>query len=876
MNTARISVVNAFAALLLLTPVLAAEDNKDFMCGPIDCDVLKNHPEVRFAKMFAAGEDKRPPTLEDIPDLRRRFWETYAFDPTSKDCDNAREDLAQALFAKDLIYLQANVLARVWAPNPHRLTGEQEELPTKAIAFLTGHGDDGIPTLARPEFYAWVNATRDAMGTSRKLDDKLVVDWNASFGILSPAFRKAMNLSGKEYQAYVMERDWAEFAAKNRVPAGYNHAETYGIFLYYRAGDNSFSDANIIYAGMEKALGKAPVHAAAELVRVSPKTETGNLVRRPDLGEPVKLGPGGSKVADYDAPVPKGVIGVYTNPALAMEILATQDDDRRYLLYLLKHQYWKNASSIKEATDEWTFAAALYKQLALSFADEQEVLQAAGKVRTATKRWITGNVMDQRAIGATRNVPLEAFEDILARQDPKGYVRATLAFDQDLQTREAVDAAYQKLVASRSEQAILATAQRIVSDKPLFGYRLELQEFLRTMSAPPPAPKPAEVAIDDPQYLAWKGFESGAKASYATQIWVPDPRAVADPNTLVPGHIVDRHTFTLRSITPDQANLWLTEIAYDAKGNVGPPHDSEIAYPAKLSRPNPSAAPASSDDATMSPRAKRGATRGAAPARTTREVTPNAPTPDLIGYTMPLTDPIESGDEIVVIHGRRIATHWVAAHYTFKPESPFKDNTLTVKVWTSDAVPSRLVRKTQDRITPPGRGGGIERYVKETWLESFEGTRAGIAVPDASLPATTGYVPPRVASGRAASVENAAPGPQAQPAPPAAQAPARVPARAPRVRSRPGQSPPDTVLAERYNADLQRYLKVKRALNQLVRKQAAQGVQLPADISEARDRLETQATAAVYAMQNHNADQEQKCLKDLEDTADVIEKYLNQ
>ena len=875
MDTARNSVAIAFVALLLVTSVAAADDNKDFTCGPIDCNTLKDHPDVRFAKMFAAGEDKRPPRLDDLPDLRRRFWEMYAFDPTSKDCDNAREDFAQALFVKDLLYLQVNVVARIWAPNPHRLTGEQEDLPSRLLAFATGHGDDGIPQLAQPEFYDWVNATRDRLQPSNKVDDKIVADWNAAFGILSPAFRKAANFSGKEYQAYVMERDWAEFAAKNKVPAGYDHAETYGIFVYYRSGNNSFSDANIIYSGMEKALGKAPVHAAAELVRVSPKTETGNLVRRPDLGQPEKLGPGGSAVPDYDAPVPKGVIGVYTNPALAMEILATQDDDRRYLLYLLKHQYWKNAASIKQATDEWTFAAALYQQLTSAFANEQEVLHAAGKVRTATKRWISGNVMDQRALGATRNVPLEAFEDVLAREDPRGYVRATLAFDQDLQTRAEVDAAYQKLVASGSEKAVLETAQRIVADKPMFGYRLELQDFLKTMNGPPPAPKPAEVLVDDPLYLGWKGFEAGAKASYATQIWVPDPHVTPDPNKLLPGHFTERHTFTLRSITPDQALFWLTEIAYDADGSSSRPHDSEFAYPAKLRRPDPSAAPASSDDAPGPSRAKRGMTRSPS-ARATPQDIPllNAPAPDLIGYTNPSTAPNETGDEIVEIHGRRLATHWEAAHFTFKPNSPYKDNTLTVKVWTSDAVPSGLVRKTQDRICPPGRGGGIERYIKETWLESFEGTRAGVADPDPSAPATTGYVPPRVPAGSAASAGSGSAGPQTQPSRPTAQPPA--PGRPPRDRSRPAPSPADAALSERFTTDMARFQKVRRALNVLLRLQAGQGTPPPADITDARDRLQKEATAALQARQTRNPEQEEKSLQELEDTAAVIEKYLNQ
>ena len=52
-----------------------------------------------------------------------------------------------------------------------------------------------------------------------------------------------MNFGGKEYQEYVMERDWAEFSALDRVPAGYNHKETYGVFLYFRAGNKSFHDA---------------------------------------------------------------------------------------------------------------------------------------------------------------------------------------------------------------------------------------------------------------------------------------------------------------------------------------------------------------------------------------------------------------------------------------------------------------------------------------------------------------------------------------------------------------------------------------------------------------------------------------------------------
>jgi hypothetical protein len=54
------------------------------------------------------------------------------------------------------------------------------------------------------------------------------------------------------------------------------------------------------------------------------------------------------------------------------------------------------------------------------------------------------------------------------------------------------------------------------------------------------------------------------------------------------------------------------------------------------------------------------------------------------------------------------------------------------------------------------------------------------------------------------------------------------------------------------------------------------GVQLPAEVSNARDRLDTQATAATFAMQNHDNDQLAKRLQPPEDSVAVIRKYLKQ
>ncbi|MDB5358175.1 MAG: hypothetical protein JWN24_4628 [Phycisphaerales bacterium] len=886
MNATRFSITVMFATILAATSAVPAEDrNNDFKSGPIDCDTLKDHPSARFERLAKTLIDGTPLPIDHIGELRKRFWEMYSFDSTSEDCDKARDEFAQALFMKDLYYLQLNVVARVWAPNPNRLTGQQEDLPNKVIDLMGAGEDGGIPRPALPAFFAWVNATRDAMGFAHGFDAQAKVIWQANAGILSADYRKAMNFGGKEYQEYVMERDWAEFAAINRVPAGYDHKETYGVFLYFRPGNNSFHDANLMYAGMEKALGKEAAQAAAESVRVAPKTKAGDLVQR-DLGEPVKLGPGGGRVPDYDAPVPQGVIGVYKDPCLAMEILVTRDDDRRYLLYLLKHQYWKNASSIKQATDEWTFAAALYKQLTIAFG-EQDMLASARLVRTATKRWISGNVMDQKSIGATRNDPLEAFEDILSRKNPKGYVRATLAFDQNLQKPDEVDAAYQKLVASGSESAILETAKKVAAAKPLFGYRLELSEFVKAMNAPPPAPaQPAGPLYDFPEYLAWKGFAPGAKATYVSRIWEQNPPG---GDRLAPTRTTDRHTFTLQSTTEERELFWLTENAFDQTGAEHLPHDTEFTYPAKIAL------------RTQRPQAQGGKGKGRpAPSETTEASAPAPPTTTaaaavssrlLDRFTVPPTAPMETGEEVVEIHGRKIATRWQSLTFTFTPKSPYPDSTLIVKVWTSDAVPSGLVRKTEDRRTPTTRAHRGERIVQETYLESFEGTRPGVTAPDPSAKATTTYVPPPAALGGTTpsapspggppSAGPATPTPASTPAagdngpaPAATQPAAPKPARPLRTRRPAPALTPQEEFTQRFIAVKTRLVQARAALARSERTRGAQGDELPAEVRDARDRAVAKRKTTDAALSGNNLAEAEKELKAMDDAVTVMENYV--
>ncbi len=84
------------------------------------------------------------------------------------------------------------------------------------------------------------------------------------------------------------------------------------------------------------------------------------------------------------------------------------------------------------------------------------------------------------------------------------------------------------------------------------------------------------------------------------------------------------------------------------------------------------------------------------------------------------------------------------------------------------------------------------------------------------------------------------------------------------------------LMQQRYTADLSRCMQAIHGMNQLTQKPAGQGIQLPTDVSDACDRLNKERQDVVDAMQNRDNDQEEKCLRSLEDTVTLIEKYLKE
>ena len=596
-----------------------------------------------------------------IAAARKRFWETY---PDKPGAAEARDEFGKRLDGKDSHYL--------WITLTDALGG------VKSVDTVGGKLDGGIPRYASFEFRDWVEAIKFNLG-EKSLTDALLKN---PLG-LEERLVKAMAASEKKRDIYLFERNWAEFDAVGREPAGLEAPAMYFPALCVRGQKISWEEALAEFDGIVKALGKDNVLQAIQQVHVAPRERFGVL--KVTMSPPVKRGPGGSEVEDNDVPLPEHVIGVTAFGIRAVERLATQGDDRRYLLWLLTDQN-RRGSEIEQAT-KWQYAVTTYQRLVLAFG-EPDVLQAARAVRTATKRATSSDVMDPKAIGATRGVPFASFQDVLARKNPRGYVRAALMFNENLDSPAAVDAAYKKLVSTGEENAFLEAARKLAAGRPNLLYRDELGSLRELLNAPAKPEKPAVALVDFPDYLGWKKFAPGAKVAYARRNWQP---AGPGSDRLVAGPVNYLRTFQLQSINAEQAKLWFGETFFDQSGKAKPPNEREEYYPAKYAPP---AVPAAD---------------------------PLVPSANQSWGAEPASARIESGDETIEINGKRIATHWQSKSYNYNATSPYKGCTLIVKVWTSDAVPTGLVRRLEDKTCPVLTSGLPAHFIIETVLDSFEG-----------------------------------------------------------------------------------------------------------------------------------------------------------
>jgi hypothetical protein len=250
----------------------------------------------------------------------------------------------------------------------------------------------------------------------------------------------------------------------------------------------------------------------------------------------------------------------------------------------------------------------------------------------------------------------------------------------------------------------------MAAGRPNLLYGGELASIKEKMSSASEPAQPAVALVDFPQYLAWKNFEPGAKVVHATRFW-----QLAGPNNFVAGPANYLRTFQLQSINAEQVKLWSGETFFDRYGKPKPPSEREVSYPAKFSPPP--------NTLINQPRHLQ--------LLSSFDVASN-----LAMGVQPTSVPIETGEDTIEVNGRRIATHWESASYQYDASvwTNLKNCRLVVKVWSSDAVPTGLVRKTQEKTcSPPFGAGQVPRFMEETYLHSFEGFT--MAAADVSKPA---------------------------------------------------------------------------------------------------------------------------------------------
>ncbi|MBM4126742.1 MAG: hypothetical protein FJ247_05245 [Nitrospira sp.] len=212
---------------------------------------------------------------------------------------------------------------------------------------------------------------------------------------------------------------------------------------------------------------------------------------------------------------------------------------------------------------------------------------------------------------------------------------------------------------------------------------------------PEPA-KPAVALVDSPEYLAWKNFAPGAKVVYAARYW-----NLTSSNKFLAGPTTSVHAYRLQGINAEGVRLWFSQAPTDRYGRPMPPNEWEETIPAKY-------------DANADPLANQ--------SRSAQLLTIFHQAGNLEVGVQPDPRPIETGEDTIEVNGAQIATHWESAMYDYDGSMwPNLMNChLVIKLWTSDAVPTGLVRKTEERTCPLG-GDPLARVMVETYLKSFEG-----------------------------------------------------------------------------------------------------------------------------------------------------------
>jgi hypothetical protein len=121
----------------------------------------------------------------------------------------------------------------------------------KSVDIIGGKLDGGIPRYASFEFRDWVEKIKRNLGEKSMAQSMLLNPLG-----LAERLVKAMSASEKKRDVYLFERNWAEFDAVGREPAGLEDPAMYFPALCVRGQKISWEEALVEFEGIAKALGK--------------------------------------------------------------------------------------------------------------------------------------------------------------------------------------------------------------------------------------------------------------------------------------------------------------------------------------------------------------------------------------------------------------------------------------------------------------------------------------------------------------------------------------------------------------------------------------------------------------------------------------------
>jgi hypothetical protein len=211
----------------------------------------------------------------------------------------------------------------------------------------------------------------------------------------------------------------------------------------------------------------------------------------------------------------------------------------------------------------------------------------------------------------------------------------------------------------------------------------------------------------------------------------------------------------------------------------------------------------------------------------------------------PVNDPsriITSGEEVLVINGKRIPTKWEC---NTKADDPL---TFT-KEWRSDEVPGGLVRtqeQTHRQIT-----NETYRSISQTLYAPIEGVEPRLGELATPAPSAAG---------------NPARAPVAPPAPPSAAAPASNPAAT--------SAAAQVGFSKHYSAVMVRAAQARAGLARAQSNASAAGVPLPEDIRAAPEVLISRQQALNTPMRTRDYAAAEQILNSMEDELSRVEDYL--